>query len=106
MSGPVSANEQFLRHPRSFSAGRAAFPDCGRGPGRLVRVKLGAAKAEAGRVYHLVEVQVPKPEQPVNAKTFTFSLRKDKLRQAFRSEGHYLLRSNLCGEDPAVLWRH
>jgi transposase len=69
-------------------------------------LKLGAAKAEAGRVYRLVEVQVPKPEQPVHAKTFTFSLRKDKLRQAFRSEGHYLLRSNLSGEDPAVLWRH
>jgi hypothetical protein len=69
-------------------------------------LKLGAAKSEAGRVYHLVEVQVPKPEQPVNAKTFTFSLRKDQLWQAVRSEGHYLLRSNLCGEDPAVLWRH
>jgi transposase len=69
-------------------------------------LKLGAAKADAGRVYRLVEIQVPKPEQSVNAETFTFRLRKDKLRQAFRSEGHYLLRSNLSGEDPAVLWRH
>jgi hypothetical protein len=69
-------------------------------------LKLGAAKAEAGRVYRLVEVQVPKAEQPVNAETFTFALRRDKLRQAFRSEGHYLLRSNLSGEDPALLWRH
>jgi hypothetical protein len=38
-------------------------------------LKLGAAKAEAGRVYRLVEVQVPKAEQPVNAETFTFALR-------------------------------
>ncbi len=69
-------------------------------------LKLGAAKAEAGRVYRLVEVRVPKAEQPVNAETLTFRLRKDKLRQAFRSEGHYLLRSNLSGEDPGVLWQH
>jgi len=69
-------------------------------------LKLGAAKTEAGRVYGLVEVRVPKPEQPVNTETFTFRLRKDKLRQAFRREGHYLLRSNLSAEDPGVLWQH
>jgi hypothetical protein len=68
-------------------------------------LKLGAAKAEAGRAYRLVEVRVPTPEQPVNAETFTFALRKDKLRQTFRSEGHYPLRSNLSGEDPALLWQ-
>jgi hypothetical protein len=49
---------------------------------------------------------VPTPEPPVNAETFTFSLRKDRLRQALHGEGHYLLRSNLAGEDPAVLWQH
>src|SRR6266436_450492 len=69
-------------------------------------LKLGAAKAEAGRAYGLVEVQVPKPEQPVNAETFTFRWRKDKLRQAMRREGRYLLRSNLPAEDPALLWQH
>lgn len=69
-------------------------------------LKLGAAKAEVGRAYRLVEIRVPRAEQPVNAETFTFALRRDKLRQAFRSEGHYLLRSNLSGEDPARLWQH
>lgn len=69
-------------------------------------LKLGAAKAEAGRAYGLVEVQVPKPEQPVNPETFTFRWRKDKLRQAMRREGRYLLRSNLPAEDPALLWQH
>jgi transposase len=69
-------------------------------------LKLGAAKAEAGRAYGLVEVQVPKPEQPVNGETFTFRWRKDKLRQAMRREGRYLLRSNLPAEDPALLWQH
>jgi len=69
-------------------------------------LKLGAAKAEAGRAYHLVEVRVPTPEQPVNQENFTFALRKGQLRQAFRGEGHYLLRSTLSVEDPARLWQH
>ena len=68
-------------------------------------LKLGAAKAEAGRAYRLVEVHVPKAEEPFSAETFTFSLCREKLRVAMRSEGHYLLRSNLSGEDPAVLWQ-
>jgi hypothetical protein len=68
-------------------------------------LKLGAAKAEAGKAYRLVEVQVPKAEEPVRAGTFTFSLRKERLRAAMRSEGDYLLRSNLSGEDPAILWQ-
>jgi len=68
-------------------------------------LKLGAAKAEAGKAYRLVEVQAPKAQEPVNAETFTFSLRKEKLRAAIRTEGDYLLRSNLSGEDPAILWQ-
>jgi len=68
-------------------------------------LKLGAAKAEAGKAYRLVEVQVPKAQEPVSAETFTFSLRKEKLRAAMRTEGDYLLRSNLSGEDPAILWQ-
>jgi transposase len=68
-------------------------------------LKLGAAKSEAGNNYRLVEVRVPKTHETVSAATFTFSLRKEKLRTAMRREGHYLLRSNLCGEDPAILWQ-
>jgi len=68
-------------------------------------LKLGAAKADAGKAYRLVEVEVPKAEEPVNAETFTFSLRKEKLRAATRAEGDYLLRSNLTGKDPAILWQ-
>ena len=69
-------------------------------------LKLGAAKKEAGRAYGLVEVQLPEADQPVSAETFTFRLRKDKLRTVRRREGHYLLRSNLSGEDPAQLWQY
>ena len=69
-------------------------------------LKLGAARAEAGRAWRLVGIRVPRPDEPVNAETFTFALRKDKLRQARRSEGHYLLRSNLAGENAARLWQY
>jgi transposase len=71
-------------------------------------LKLGAAKKEAGRAYGLVDIQLPPPEQPVNAQTFrfTFTLNRHKLRQVRRREGRYLLRSNLSGEDPAKLWEY
>ena len=69
-------------------------------------LKLGAAKKEAGRAWHLVEIGLPEPRQPVTAETFTFALRRDRLRRARRREGRYLLRSNLTGEDPATLWRY
>ena len=68
-------------------------------------LKLGAAKAEAGHAYRLVDIRVPNTAEAVNPQTFTFSLRREKLRAVFRSEGHYLLRSNLSGEDPAILWQ-
>ena len=68
-------------------------------------LKLGAAKADAGKAYRFVEVRVPKAEEPVNAETFTFSFRKERLRAAMRTEGDYLLRSNLTDKDPAILWQ-
>jgi len=67
-------------------------------------LKLGAAKKEAGRAYSLVAIELPDLDQEVSAQTFTFTLRKDKLRSVRRREGRYLLRSNLSGEDPAALW--
>ena len=69
-------------------------------------LKLGAAKKEAGRAWHLVNIGLPKAREAVTAGTFTFSPRRGRLRQARRREGRYLLRSNLTGEDPATLWRY
>ena len=57
-------------------------------------LKLGAAKKGAGRASGLVRIQVPAPDEPVTAATFTFVLNRKKLRQARRREGRYLLRSN------------
>ena len=69
-------------------------------------IKLGAAKKEAGRAYYLVDIQLPEKDQEVSAQTFTFHLKRKKLREVRRREGRYLLRSNLVAEDPAQLWQH
>ena len=74
--------------------------------GDQLLLKLGAAKREAGRAWHLVDIRVPQSGESVTAQTFTFSLRRDRLRQARRREGRYLLRSNMTGEDPATLWKY
>ena len=50
-------------------------------------LKLGGAKKEAGRAYSLVDIQIPDPKQPITPETFTFSLRRDKLRTVRRREG-------------------
>ena len=69
-------------------------------------LKLGAAKKEAGRAWHLVDIHLPEAGQAVTPVTFTFALRRDRLRRVRRREGRYLLRSNLTDEDPATLWRY
>jgi transposase len=67
-------------------------------------LRLGAAKKEAGRAFGFVTMRVPKAEEEVTRQTFTFAIDKEKLRKAEGRDGHYLLRSNLTGEDPGVLW--
>ena len=69
-------------------------------------LKLGAAKQAAGRAWALVDIGVPAPGEAVTPQTFTVRLRRDRLRQARRREGRYLLRSNLTDEDPATLWQY
>jgi len=68
-------------------------------------LKLGAAKKEAGRVYALVQIELPPKQQPAQVGSFQFRLNREKLRQTRRREGHYLLRSNLAHESPAKLWQ-
>src|ERR1700676_1058143 len=67
-------------------------------------MRVGAAKTEAGRAFGFVKIQLPPAGQVVTSKTFTFQLDKVKLRDAELRDGHYLLRTNLVAEDPAVLW--
>jgi DDE family transposase len=63
-------------------------------------MKLGAARSKARAAWRVLDIKI----DPKKA-AFTFALDRDKLRQARRREGRYLLRSNLTGRDPAELWR-
>jgi transposase len=65
-----------------------------------ILMKLGAARAKARAAWRLIDIEVA----PKDA-TFSFALNRDKLRKARRREGRYLLRTNLCDEDPAKLWK-
>ncbi len=67
-------------------------------------LRIGAAKKEAGRAFGFVQMQIPPARQPVTRESFRFRVDKSKLRLAEERDGHDLLRSNLTGEDPAVLW--
>ena len=64
-------------------------------------MKLGAARSKAPSAWRLVDVALDK-----ESAALTFSLNRKKLRIARRREGRYLLRTNLTGQDPAVLWQY
>src|SRR5260370_36995539 len=67
-------------------------------------MRLGAAKAVAGRAFPFVHLQVPGEDQQLTRETFRFRVDKKKLQEAEWHDGHYLLRSNLTAGDPSVLW--
>jgi transposase len=62
-------------------------------------MKLGAARQHAPTAWRLVTVEVARDRA-----AFAWRLDRDKLRQARRREGRYLLRTNLAEDDPAKLW--
>ena len=64
-------------------------------------MKLGSARSQAPTAWRLVTITVAK-----DSTTFSYQLDRDKLRQARRREGRYLLRTNLTEDDPAQLWRY
>ena len=63
-------------------------------------MKLGAARSRYPSGWRLVGVQVH-DQNP----TFTYHLKREKLKEVRRREGCYLLRTNLTSSDPAELWR-
>ena len=67
-------------------------------------LRIGAAKKEAGHAFGFVKIRIPQADEGVTRNTFSFLVDKAKLKAAQQRDGHYLLRSNLTGEDPAVLW--
>ncbi len=67
-------------------------------------MRVGAAKTDVGRAFGFVKINLPGVGQAVTRETFTFQLDKTKLKEVELHDGHYLLRTNLVAEDPAVLW--
>ena len=63
-------------------------------------MKLGAARSKARAAWRLLDIKVA-PDSP----SFSYALNRKKLRRVRRREGRYLLRTNLCGRDPAELWQ-
>ena len=67
-------------------------------------LRIGACKKEAGRAFGFVKIRLPQTGEAVTRGTFSFQTDKAKLKAAEQRDGHYLLRSNLTAENPAVLW--
>lgn len=68
-------------------------------------LRIGAARKDAGRAFGFVKIRLPNKDEEVTRETFSFHVDQAKLKRAQQRDGHYLLRSNLTSEDPAVLWR-
>jgi transposase len=62
-------------------------------------MRLGAARKQARTAWRLMLIEVA-----ADSATLSYRLDRDKLRQARRREGRYLLRTNLIDDDPARLW--
>ena len=70
-------------------------------------MKLGAARSRAPMAWRLVGIKVPNARNwAKGCMTFSYWLKRDKLRDARRREGRYLLRTNLTESDPAQLWSY
>jgi len=68
-------------------------------------LKLGQAKGEYPRAWRLIDIDMPKLATLPTSPNFSFGLNRQKLRTVRRREGRYLLRSHLCGREPAELWQ-
>jgi transposase len=69
-----------------------------------VLLRIGAARKDAGRAARFVTIKIPPEGVQVTRHNFTFHLDKNQLKQAELRDGHYLLRSNMIAEHPALLW--
>lgn len=67
-------------------------------------LKLGEARERFRAAWRLLDFELPSLRGKKRTATFSFRLNREKLRNARRREGRYLLRTNLCDQDPARLW--
>jgi transposase len=68
-------------------------------------LKLGAAKGKYRAAWRLIDLVMPEPIDRSKKVRFSFRLNRQKLREVRRREGRYVLRTNLCGREPAQLWQ-
>ena len=71
---------------------------------RELLLKLGEARGRYRAAWRIIDIQLPEPTTEGIA-SFSFALNRQKLRLVRRREGRYLLRTNLCGREPAELWQ-
>jgi len=76
---------------------------------------IGAAKKDAGRDARFVKLTIEhhrrstgkgKKAKSEEVASLRYELDRTKLRQAWRREGRYLLRTNMSDEDPTKLWEY
>ncbi len=68
-------------------------------------MKLGSARKEVSqKVWALLQITIPDNTQ--DTRNFTFKLNWKKFRKVWKTEGRYLLRSNLTEKDPQSLWHY
>lgn len=75
--------------------------------------RVAVLKKEAGRVASFIDIRKPRPDEPVNRKTFVCAFDRAAWKQAIERDGCYLLRAYVPWEDfPAgmqpqaqVLWK-
>ena len=109
MSWPRARVGKPKRSPSDASAWHVCYASCAPCAKSLPKrdqllLRIGAARKEAGRAFGFVKIRLPQKDEPVTRDTFSFQVDKPKLKAAQQRDGHYLLRSNLTSEDPAVLW--
>src|SRR5204863_8020030 len=63
-------------------------------------MKLGAARGKARAAWRLLDIDIA-----AEAASFSYALNRKKPPRVRRREGRYLLRTNLCGREPAQLWQ-
>lgn len=64
--------------------------------------RLGRLEERYVQVFGLVEISHVRDNEQI--KSFRFKLKREALKKAYRQDGMYLLRTNLCEEDPSRLW--
>jgi hypothetical protein len=68
-------------------------------------LRLGAIKSQVGRAWNLLKITLPPAGVAITQANFRFQLDRQALAAAEAYDGHYLLRSNLSGKEPAHLWQ-